>query len=101
MNQENYKDRRDRIMARADQASNEIREAEKLLQEIPLTKDTVFGSIKWDSANKRIIMNGRPLIENKLEARLDGHYYLSCLVNRVILDVEDSFNRADQRLNTK
>ena len=88
----NLNDRIENLKNRADCASQDIREAESALKELPDSKYTEFGTIKWDPLKRRIMMGEKPLIEVKLKERLDGHYYLSCLVDRVIMNTEELFD---------
>lgn len=85
-----------KLRARADAVSGDVRKAEAMLREIPLSKTCEYGSIKWDAEKKRIMMGEKPLIEQKLEARIDGHWFLECLINRVIFEAEDEIGFAGE-----
>lgn len=85
-------DRIEALKKRCDSASEDIRQAEATLRELPDSKLTECGTIKWCPLKRRILLGDKPLIETKVKERLDGHFYISVLVDRVILNAEELFD---------
>ena len=74
------------IIQALNKVSNDIFLAEARLREC-VWFDVKVGPLEWavdQHGNRRIMSNGKPLIENKVDARIAGHRYLSPLVTEAI-----------------
>lgn len=82
----------DALHKEADRVSEQIKQAESLLQQIPTTQDVKFAYLKWDHKNKRIISlsfeGERPLIECPLKERICRQLEINSLVDAVLMETE-------------
>lgn len=92
------KEKLEQLQKKCDGVSKEILDAERMLRAAPLLQTAEYGNIKWDAERKRIIFTAedRPLIECKMQQKLDGHYYLACLIEKVLIEANERFEKKDQ-----